>query len=127
MDATQEDPTSVPVGLGEKRPAVDEVGDHVDSGNDAKRSTPVHQSPEGGADLAAESREPESQALDPADSIAIKVQLGKNIVSVERSLDSSVLQLKQDIEKETGVPTANQKLLFKGTLKDEQTLRQVSP
>lgn len=127
MEATQEDPTPVPAGLGEKRPAVDEVGDLLDIGNNAKRSTPVHQSQEGGADLAAESREPESQAMGLADSIAIKVQFGKNIVSVERSLSTSVLQLKQDIEKETGIPTANQKLLFKGTLKDEQTLRQVSP
>lgn len=63
-------------------------------------------------------------AADPAESLTIKIQYQKNTVTVQRPLSSTVAQLKQEIEKETGVPTSNQKLLFKGQLKDEQTLQQ---
>lgn len=60
---------------------------------------------------------------DPAESIEIKVQFGKVSKTVTRRLDSTVGQLKAEIERETGVPIANQKLLFKGQLKDERYVR----
>lgn len=54
--------------------------------------------------------------------IEIKVVFGKLSTTSSRPLSSTVAELKAEIAQHTGVPPENQKLLFKGQLKDEQTL-----
>ncbi|KAL4457255.1 hypothetical protein ABPG75_012120 [Micractinium tetrahymenae] len=69
-------------------------------------------------------REAEAGAGEEGDErrIDIKVVFGKQSTTTSRPLSSTVAELKQDIAAHTGVPPENQKLLFKGQLKDEQTL-----
>lgn len=75
------------------------------------------------SDLAADT-EPKRPAIGNDESIEIKVQFGKISRVVQRRLDSTVAELKAEIEEQTGVPSGNQKLLFKGQLKDASTLRE---
>jgi hypothetical protein len=78
-------------------------------------------------DLAPETKRPASSAAEESnetETIQIKVQFGKVMKVVERRLDSTVGELKREIEQQTDVPVANQKLLFKGQLKDASTLRE---
>jgi hypothetical protein len=78
----------------------------------------------GSAEIAdhaeVDAKRPGTPSTDAIDSIQIKVQFGKVNKVVTRRLDSTVGDLKAEIELETGVPVANQKLLFKGQLKDER-------
>lgn len=71
---------------------------------------------------ATEAASPPSEApsTSEGDTIEIKIQFGKVSKVVRRRLASTVGELKAEIERETGVPVANQKLLFKGQLKDER-------
>ncbi len=62
----------------------------------------------------------EAPSTSEGDTIEIKIQFGKVSKVVRRRLASTVGELKAEIERETGVPVANQKLLFKGQLKDER-------
>ncbi|GLC34804.1 hypothetical protein PLESTB_001166300 [Pleodorina starrii] len=61
-----------------------------------------------------------------AEEVAFKVQFGKNSSDVKRPFDSTVGDLKGEIEKQLGIPSKLQKLMCKGTaLKDDAaTLRQ---
>jgi Ubiquitin family len=75
--------------------------------------------------------EPKRPATEAADTnndnletIEIKVQFGKQMKVVERSLDTTVADLKAEIEEHTSIPATHQKLLFKGQLKDASTLRE---
>jgi len=64
----------------------------------------------------------------PADSptLSFKVQYGKDAADLKRPADSTVGELKADVEKTLGIPPAMQKLMFKGLLKDDGvTLQQV--
>ena len=98
-------------------------------------------------------RSPAKRSLDATqECIQLKVQFGKDAVTVERPLDTTVGDLKRDIEERTGtqvhrrpslawvackralraakvqhagIPPSNQKLLYKGQLKDASTLREV--
>ncbi|PRW58076.1 ubiquitin domain-containing UBFD1-like [Chlorella sorokiniana] len=67
--------------------------------------------------------EQRKRELEEGETIAIKVTFGKQSVTTNRPLLSTVAELKADIAAQTGVPAENQKLLFKGQLKDEQTLQ----
>ncbi|GAB4814207.1 hypothetical protein N2152v2_001253 [Parachlorella kessleri] len=68
---------------------------------------------------------PAKRSLDATqECIQLKVQFGKDAVTVERPLDTTVGDLKKDIEERTGIPPSNQKLLYKGQLKDASTLRE---
>ncbi|KAG7669068.1 hypothetical protein Ndes2526B_g00786 [Nannochloris sp. 'desiccata'] len=59
-----------------------------------------------------------------AETIQIKVQFGKQMKVVSRRLDTTIAELKAEIAEQTSVPVSNQKLLFKGQLKDASTLRE---
>jgi hypothetical protein len=71
-----------------------------------------------------EENEPKRPATAVAEKIQIKVQCGKQMKVVDRLLDSTIAELKAEIAKETEIPVANQKLIFKTQLKDESTLRE---
>ena len=70
-----------------------------------------------------ESAEPEV----PVEHVAFKIQFGKNSSEVKRPFDSTIGDLKGEIEKQLGIPSKLQKLMCKGSaLKDDDvTLRQV--
>jgi hypothetical protein len=79
------------------------------------------------ADLAPEiepKRPATAEGTNDVETIQIKVQFGKQMKVVSRSLDTTVAELKAEIEEQTSVPVSNQKLLFKGQLKDASTLRE---
>lgn len=59
------------------------------------------------------------------DQIEIKIQFQRQIVTVRRSVNSTIADLKAEIENETGVPAQNQKLLYKQQLNDKQQLHEV--
>ena len=65
----------------------------------------------------------------PADSatLSFKVQYGKDAADLKRPADSTVGELKADVEKTLGIPPAMQKLMFKGknVQDDGVTLQQV--
>lgn len=58
------------------------------------------------------------------DVISIKLHFGKISKLVKLDAATTVGDLKIEIERETGVPVDNQKLIFKGQLKDGSTLRE---
>ncbi|GFR47911.1 hypothetical protein Agub_g9711 [Astrephomene gubernaculifera] len=62
----------------------------------------------------------------PVEEVAFKIQFGKNNSDVKRPYDSTVGELKGEIEKQLGIPSKLQKLMCKGSaLKDDgATLRQ---
>ena len=70
--------------------------------------------------------DPKRPAIADEETIEIKVQFGKITRVVQRRLESTVAELKAEIEEQTGVPASNQKLLFKGQLKDANTLRETA-
>jgi len=79
------------------------------------------------SDLAPEfepKRPATAEDTNDAETIQIKVQFGKQMKVVSRSLDTTVAELKAEIAEQTSVPVENQKLLFKGQLKDVNTLRE---
>lgn len=77
----------------------------------------------GGEPAGAAVEEQRKRELEEGETIAIKVTFGKQSVTTNRPVLSTVAELKADIAAQTGVPVENQKLLFKGQLKDEQTLQ----
>ncbi|EFN55612.1 hypothetical protein CHLNCDRAFT_133751 [Chlorella variabilis] len=82
--------------------------------------------PAGGGEQQQPAAEDRKRSLeDHGECIAIKVTYGKQSVTTSRPLLSTVASLKADVAAHTGVPPENQvrKLLFKGMLKDEQTLQ----
>jgi hypothetical protein len=80
---------------------------------------------------AADKPSEESSETGPgtsAEEVAFKIQFGKNSSDVKRPLESTVGDLKDEIEKQLGIPAKLQKLMCKGSaLKDDSiTLRQVT-
>jgi len=59
---------------------------------------------------------------DVNDSVTFSLVYGKEKHNVTFSTSKTVLELKQHVEKLTGVPSAMSKLLYKGIAKDEKTL-----
>ncbi|PSC73943.1 Ubiquitin domain-containing UBFD1 isoform A [Micractinium conductrix] len=76
-----------------------------------------------GSEAAAAAAAGSKRELEEGEQIAIKVVFGKQSTTTSRPALSTVADLKADIAQHTGVPPENQKLLFKGQLKDEQTLQ----
>ncbi|KXZ53299.1 hypothetical protein GPECTOR_7g1193 [Gonium pectorale] len=66
------------------------------------------------------------QSATPTEEVAFKIQFGKNSSDVKRPYESTVGDLKGEIEKTLGIPSKLQKLMSKGVaLKDDgATLRQ---
>lgn len=97
---------------------------HTDKAQGAAQAEVASSSGEEAVGKDGRKREAEAGAGEEGDDrrIDIKVVFGKQSSTVSRPLSSTVAELKQDIAAHTGVPTENQKLLFKGQLKDEQTL-----
>ncbi|GIL73657.1 hypothetical protein Vretimale_5459 [Volvox reticuliferus] len=62
----------------------------------------------------------------PVEEVTFKIQFGKNSSDVKRPFDSTVGDLKDEIQKQLGIPSKLQKLMCKGSaLKDDTaTLRQ---
>lgn len=56
------------------------------------------------------------------ESVEIKVIYNKTKYDVSTSLETTVAELKRELQGLLGVPDKNQKLMFKGLLRDEQTL-----
>ena len=57
--------------------------------------------------------------------VTIKIKYAKNTYSVERDLDSTVLELKDEITRLTSIPSTHQKLIFKAQLVDKDKLRNI--
>lgn len=79
-----------------------------------------------------EQEEPNNETLagtkrpvDDGDEISLKIGYKRDSMTVSLKLDSTVAELKKLIESHTKIPPDNQKLLYKGQLKDEQRLRDV--
>ena len=80
-----------------------------------------------------EQEEPNNETLagtkrpvDDGDEITLKIGYKRDSMTVTLKLDSTIAELKKLIETHTKIPPDNQKLLYKGQLKDEQRLRDVS-
>ncbi|XP_072168131.1 ubiquitin domain-containing protein UBFD1-like [Diadema setosum] len=64
-------------------------------------------------------------AADRGEPVNLKVMYNKKKYDVRVGVDSTVTELKAEIQNATGVPPAMQKLMFKGLMKDEKTLREL--
>lgn len=59
--------------------------------------------------------------------VEFKIQYGKQSADLKRAADSTVGELKAEVEKTLGIKPEMQKLMFKGLLKkDADTLQQAS-
>lgn len=59
---------------------------------------------------------------EPIETVDIKVIYNKTKYDVTTTLETTVAELKKELQGLLGVPEKNQKLMFKGLLRDEQTL-----
>ncbi|KAJ3337172.1 Ubiquitin domain-containing protein ubfd1 [Gonapodya sp. JEL0774] len=71
---------------------------------------------------SVDATEPIVQEKRPEKPVTFKVQFGKDVHEMTMDLSDRVSELKSRVEALTGVHTNLQKLLYKGNLKDEQTL-----
>lgn len=60
--------------------------------------------------------------IEPKQEVDIKVIYNKNKYDVTTTLCTTVVELKRELQGLLGVPEKNQKLMFKGLLRDDQTL-----
>lgn len=97
-------------------PAAQEAGD------DSSATPAVADAPPPATSAATQTVGEKRELEDREEIIQIKITFGKQAMTVSLPTSRTVAELKQDIETHTGVPPANQKLLFKGQLRDEQTL-----
>ncbi|KAI7839831.1 hypothetical protein COHA_006451 [Chlorella ohadii] len=121
-DAAAPDPAQPPA-PGPAEPAAAGDAEAAAAAAPASATAPAAGGAGGGEPSGSGAEEHRKRELDEGETIAIKVTFGKQSVTTNRPLLSTVAELKADIAAQTGVPAENQKLLFKGQLKDEQTLQ----
>ncbi|XP_063961405.1 ubiquitin domain-containing protein UBFD1-like [Lytechinus pictus] len=63
--------------------------------------------------------------VDKGEVVEVKVMYNKKKYDVRIGVESTVAELKTEIQTATGVPPAMQKLMFKGLMKDEKTLKEL--
>ncbi|XP_077979697.1 ubiquitin domain-containing protein UBFD1-like [Glandiceps talaboti] len=73
----------------------------------------------------ASSSPPTTESATPKETVDFKVVYNKKKHDVTFGLDETVATLKLHIQTITGVPPAMQKVMFKGLMKDEKTLREL--
>ncbi|KXS18259.1 hypothetical protein M427DRAFT_42652 [Gonapodya prolifera JEL478] len=80
--------------------------------------------PESGSLDENDQQQATDQPTRSARPVTFKVQYGKDVHELTADLSDKVSELKATIEKRTGVHANLQKLLYKGNLKDDQTLEE---
>jgi len=78
---------------------------------------------EGGASAAADDAGTGASAASEEELVSFKVVFAKQTYQIEFGMDRTVAELKQHLEKETNCPVVQQKLMYKGPVKDTDTLR----
>ncbi|XP_002732133.2 ubiquitin domain-containing protein UBFD1-like, partial [Saccoglossus kowalevskii] len=66
---------------------------------------------------------PSTQSATPKETVDFKIVYNKRKYDITFELDNTVANLKQHIQTLTAVPPAMQKVMFKGLMKDDKTLR----
>ncbi|XP_030839786.1 ubiquitin domain-containing protein UBFD1-like [Strongylocentrotus purpuratus] len=66
-----------------------------------------------------------ASAVDKGEMVELKIMYNKKKYDVRVGVESTVAELKTEIQTTTGVPPAMQKLMFKGLMKDEKTLKEL--
>ncbi|XP_052819377.1 ubiquitin domain-containing protein UBFD1-like isoform X1 [Mya arenaria] len=74
---------------------------------------------------AADSTQAQTENCDKGETVTFKVIYNKQKYDITFELDKTILDLKKHVQTLTGVPSAMQKLMFKGLAKDENTLREL--
>ncbi|PIK52598.1 hypothetical protein BSL78_10502, partial [Apostichopus japonicus] len=74
---------------------------------------------------SSETKTETAEDATPKETVTFKVMFNKQKYDVTFDLDGTVSGLKGHIQTVTGVPSAMQKLMFKGLLKDDKTLREL--
>ncbi|XP_038064147.1 ubiquitin domain-containing protein UBFD1-like isoform X2 [Patiria miniata] len=93
-----------------------------DSGNSEETAMDVS----GEAEMTTASGETAEETAKPKELVDFKVMYNKQKYDVSFDLDGTVATLKTHVQTLTGVPSEMQKLMYRGLMKDDKTLRELN-